>query len=125
MHHCLSKSELYDIIDYKLLNKDKIDDANKILLEKAENWEISLDCLIYFFSMLIERKLNNSVNISNIINEFYLLDKSAFIVFQEFDTNFIENLIRNIREESLDLEDELIQLQINMDEHNYEKTLRF
>ncbi len=125
MHHCLSKLELQEIINHKISNIKIHDHSIKLLLEKAENWEISLGCLTYFFSMIIEKKLNNGENLLNLVDDFFLLENSMYIIIQEFDYNFIGHLIRNIREKELTLEDELIRLQTNIAEYNYDKYIRF
>jgi len=125
MHHCLSKIELQKVTDHKLANIEFHDHSIKILLEKAENWEISLGFLTYFYSMIIEKKLNDGEGIVDLIDKFYLLENSLYVIIQEFDNNFVDHLIRNIREKELTLEDELIRLQTNLAEYNYDKSLRF
>ena len=75
--------------------------------------------------MILEKKLNTGQSIENLINNFYLLENLFYSLIQEFDYNYIDHLIRNTREKVLSLEEELIRLQINMAEHNYDKTIRF
>ena len=75
--------------------------------------------------MILEKKLKNSENLFNVINEFYLLENIIYIIIQEFDNKFVDHLIRNIRENGLTVEDELIRLQTNIAEYDYDQALRF
>lgn len=125
MHYCLSKEELNEVVNHKLLEKKICDHPLELILEKAENWEISFGCLTYFFSMILEKKINSSEKIGNLIEDFFLLENSLYALIQEFDYTFIDHLIRNMREKELSLEDELIRLQTTFSEYNYDQTLRF
>jgi len=125
MHHCLTKIELKEIINYKLIDTKIYNNSIKILLKKAENWEISLGCLSYFFSMILEKKLHDGEKLYNLIDDFFHMENSLNIFIQEFDNNFIVHLIRNIREKELTLEDELIRIQTNISEYNYDQSIRF
>ncbi len=124
MHYCLSIDQLKEFISHKLLD-EQIDDASLItLLDRAKNWEVSLGFLVYFFSCILEKRVNSDHNIENLIDDFYKLDHIMNARIQGFDHEFIAHLIRNIREKELTLEDELIRLQTNLAEYNYDKIIR-
>ena len=125
MHHCLSKYELKEIINCKLRHESISDTSIIAMLEKAESWDLSLGCMTYLFSMIMEKYINDGVDISDMVDDFYFMENSIYIIIQEFDLNFIHHLIRNVRENSLTLEEELIRLQTNIGNYNYDKTLRF
>lgn len=125
MHHCLSICELKEVIYFKLLGQPIQNTMINSLVDEAENWEVSLGCLVYFFSCILEKRVNSDEEVENLIRDFFELDSSLHILIQEFDNNFIDHLIRNTREKELMLEDELIRIQTNIAEFNYDKTLRF
>lgn len=125
MNYCLSKAELFALTDSIFYNKTMQDPNLEVLIEKAKTWDISLYCLVYFFSMILENKLNNNESIRTIIEDFYGLDNLFYVIIQDFDTDFIDFLLKNKREKDIPLEDELIQLQNKLADNKYGRNFRF
>ncbi len=127
-HYCLSKDELEKFIDYKLETHQvgDIEDYLKTIIEQSENWQTEISILSYFFSQIIESKMKTKDNdVKKLINNLYELKEILRFLIQEFDYNFIEMMLRSERQENLSLEDNLIDLQNAIGNHEYKKIIRY
>lgn len=125
MHYCLNKVELRQLIGYMNRSNDIDDDYLRILIDNAENWQDELCCLNYIFSIILDRMVRNGMEGYDLIKILYEIDENMFFLIQEIDHNFIDFMIKNIRNPGLSLEDELIMLQNSIGDHRYESAVRY
>ena len=125
MTYCLNRLELTEIIDHIVNKKTMNDDELKELFESAQYWQDQLICLSYLLSIILERKQKDGENCQKVIDEIYRLPDELFIFIQEFDSDFVDYMLRHTRNSSLSLVDDLVLLQNNMAKHLYDKTIRY
>jgi len=125
MHHCLSKDELQQLLDLRANNVAIEVDELRIWIELAETWQEELGALTYLFSHILERRAKGGLDCAGLIKIFYELPEVMSLHIQEFDADFVEYMLRNIRNKTLTLEEELVGLQTRLREYNYERTLRY
>lgn len=125
MHHCLSKDELQQLLDLKADNVAIETDELRKRIELADNWQEEIGALTYLFSHILERRARGSHDCAGFIRKLYELPEVMSLYIQEFDSDFVEYMLANIRDKSLSLEEELIGLQNRMREYNYERTVRY
>lgn len=125
MHHCLSKDELRQLLNLKADNLAIETDELRIRIELADNWQDELGALTYLFSHILERRAKGGLDCAGLIKMFYELPEVMSLHIQEFDSDFVEYMLRNIRDKSLTLEEELVGLQNRLREYDYERTLRY
>ena len=95
------------------------------MIENAENWQDELGCLTYLFAMVLEGKGKDGGDCQRLIDLLYQLAERMYIYIQEFDLDFVEFMLRNVRSAGLSLEEELIDLQNRLREFRYEYALRY
>jgi hypothetical protein len=125
MHYCLNRDELKKLIDF---NASSINVENEELssrIENAKNWQEELSGLTYLFSKILEKKSKDGSDCQPLIETLYRLEEQMWFYIQECDAVFIEYMLKNIRNMSLSLDEELIELQSNLGNHMYERTLRY
>lgn len=125
MHYCLNKQELEVLINYILLKINVDCSTLHNHIKCSENWQDELGCLSYLLSEILERNNINGTAPEQIIKLVYGLDEKMFIDIQEFDWKFIEYMVSNVRNSSLTLEDNLIDLQNGLKAFRYDRTIRF
>lgn len=125
MHYCLNKVELRQLIGYMNRSNDIDDDYLRILIANAANWQDERCCINYTFSIILDRMVRNGMEGYDLIKILYEIDENMFFLIQEIDHNFIDFMIKNIRNPGLSLEDELIMLQNSIGDHRYESAVRY
>ena len=65
------------------------------------------------------------MNCDELISLYYNLENLIWFRVQNFDEDFIENLLRNLTNDELDLEEELIDCQNRQREFRYARNLRY
>jgi hypothetical protein len=125
MRYCLNREELNQLIDC-ILDGDPISSENlQSRYDNALNWFDELYGLSYLFAQIIQRRMMNKEQCSEIIDLFYNLDTKCYFTIQECDQLYIEFMLRTVRDASLTLEDELIGVQNNFGDYRYDKALRY
>lgn len=125
MHYCLNTEELRQLIDYKANNSEIESDELKCWINHAENWYDKLSAFTYLFSHILEKKAKEDYDCHSLIKLLYQIENHMFFTIQEFDSKFINYMLGNLRETSLSLEDELINLQNKISEYKYRQSLRY
>ncbi len=125
MHYCMNKEELRQFLDYQLHHREVSNEELRKWIDQAENWEDELGCLAYLFAEILEKQAKLGVNCQPLIELLYQLPEQMNLSIQEFDSDFVEYLLRNTREPGLSLEEELVRLQNGLRERRYDKTLRY
>lgn len=126
MHYCMNKEELRQFLDYQA-NHHEVSSSEELRgwIDRAENWEGELGCLVYLFAEVLEKQAKLGENCQPLIEKLYQLPEQMYFSIQEFDSDFVEYLLRNTREPGLSLEEELVRLQNSLRERRYDKTLRY
>lgn len=127
MHHCLSKEELEKLIELKANFIDKLDDEDGYLnlwIDNAENWRDELAGLSYFLSKILEIKLKKGIDCQNLIRLIHDLPDQMWLHLQQFDVEFVQYMLAHVRTSELSLEENLIELQNGLGEHQYGSAFR-
>lgn len=125
MYHCLSRNELKCLIESKISNETIEDDELRLWVDNACYWQDEIAAFNYFLSKILERKLKDGHDCMKLIDIFYMLEEEMAFNVQEFSRDFIDYMLRNIRDPNLSLEEDLIRLQDSLSEHSYHGTLRY
>lgn len=125
MHHCLTTQELRQLIDYTAKHS-AIDDSQLLAqIEQAINWQLELSALAYLFSHILCGNIADGWDCPSLIRVFYRLEEQMYLHIQECDFKFVDYMLRNLRRQSLSLEEELVDFQNRLGEHRYERNLRY
>lgn len=125
MHYCLSKQQMAEFLDYIVNNNHMTDDSLSAVVEGARIWQDQLICFSYLFSMILEKKAKGGIDCHSDIEKLYELPEELCLSIQEFDSEFVRYMLGNLRNDSLSLEEDLVQLQTSLSEHFYDKTIRY
>jgi len=123
LHYCLNKQQMTDFLDFIVFNKNMIDEELDIIVDGARIWQDELICFSYLFSMILEKKTKEGFDCHRYIDEIYKLPEELFLSIQEFDSDFIRYMMGNMRNDSLSLEEDLVQLQTRLSEYSYDRTI--
>jgi len=128
MHYCLNKKELLLLLNLKSSIIESIDKEEKHLqsiIIESEAWNLEVSCLTYFLSQIIEAtKKNTTINPQYYIDFAYNLYEKMYFFIQEFDIDFINIMFTYTRDSSLELKDNLINIQNNLKDYKYGKIVR-
>ena len=125
MPYCMNREELKQFLDFKI--SCQLIDNNELThwITAADSWQDELSCLIYLFAQIIDRKNQEEKPCQELIEFLYQLHEQMYLTIQEFDSEFIDNMLRHIRNINLSLEEELVKLQDEISQHQYGKKLRY
>jgi len=124
----MNREELRQFIEFKTDQRIVENSALQVLIDGAESWQDELCCLNYLFSQVLERRLkkgNDHQAEQECINMLYQLSEHMSLYIQELDSEFVDYMLKCVRDRSLSLEEELIQIQNKLGEHSYDSTLRY
>jgi hypothetical protein len=124
-HYCLNKRELTELIVSKVGKTAIEDDDLSLRVKTAELWQAELSSLTYLLSHIVEAYKKKGRDYVELLVAFYSLEEEMFFSVQECDHRFVTYMLRNTRDPSLSLEEELVNLQLGIREHSYAKTLRY
>lgn len=126
MGKCLTKSETQKLIDSceNMYELDEEDCLFSLAIENSRNWEYELTFLSYLLSKILERKKSRGENCMSLLKLAYNLPNDMWLSIQEFDVRFIQYMVRSERKPMLSLEERLIELQGDLDEHIYGERFR-
>lgn len=98
--YCLSKSEYLQIISWELYSEDIDGDFDKenlkLLIEDSSTyWDKKIIGLNYFLSILIEQLIKQGKFEAILFDKIYNLKNKMYFNIEEFDYDFIEDLILN------------------------------
>lgn len=121
----MNKEELSQFIDFKTIGKAiELTDLG-LWIESSHNWQVELGCLNYLFAQILERKLQENVECSDTICFLYDLVDQMYLRIHECQYEFVEYMLRSLRQLDLSLEEELVNLHNKMCEHIYAQYLRY
>jgi len=126
MGKCLTKDEAQKLIDL-CANTYELEEEDSLLwiaIENSRNWGYELTLLTYLLSKILERKKSRGENCMSLLNLAYNLQDNMWLSIQELDVRFIEYMVRSERKPMLSLEERLIELQDDLDEHIYGERFR-
>ena len=124
-HYCMRRDETVLFLHAEAGQTQIEDGPLGDLVDAARNWEIELSCLTYLFSMILDMDYDGDDDRRATTDLLYRQEERMSFVVQELGTDFIDCLLRNLRDPALSLEDALIDCQNRLGEHDYDKTLRY
>ncbi len=125
MHRCLNRQELTELIALKSDDISVESDTLQSWINNAENWHFDISSLTYLLTKILERKTKEGEDCYKIINVIYDLERHMSFSIQEIDAGFVDYMLRNKRTLNISLEEDLVELQNNLTEYQYGKTLRY
>lgn len=122
MGYCLRKKELDILVDagWKTSDLEEEYEHLKHQLSQCEFWESEVYVLMYLFSKTLERNLKSGVDCASIIEKVINQSADTWLSLQGFDSEFISYMFRNLRDNKMDLEDNLVEIQENLGKFIYE-----
>jgi hypothetical protein len=125
MYYCLNKDELKQLIEYKAEGANVNDESLKTLIENAECWLDEVGGLTYLFSHVLDKRVRSGQDCAAFIETLYTLEDSMSFQIHECDYEFVDFMLRNLRDDSLTLEEELVELQSHLSRNEYGRVIRF
>jgi hypothetical protein len=119
MNPCLTQGELAGLLDYKLRNNPIEEEILASRVALAENWTESLGAFTYLLSRILESRADEGIDCIEIVNCFYNLPDNMYLFIQELDFDFVSCMVRLVRNPALSIEDEIIQIQEEINNHYY------
>lgn|GEM_PF-1536417 len=121
--HCLKCTEIDRFLAVEILEDLLNEDELKLesLLELARSWDVELIFLTNLLSIALERAQKNALDVSDILDKFYMLPDNSGInlVIDELDERFVDYMLNSTRSNTLNLEDELIEIRQNLGEYKF------
>ena len=124
MSYCFDKKEASVFIESKILQSNSDLELIKKRIDNAQDWVEEIVLLSYFLAIFFERKKTLSLSYAQIFQKLNNIINEMYICLQEFDVDYLDYLLKNVRDKSLNLEEELVELQNSLSDYNYAKTLR-
>jgi hypothetical protein len=125
MKSCLSQQELANLLEYKMegciIDEESL--ASRIAL--AESWTEPIGAITYLLARITESQGTKGYDCNPIIDCFYNMVDSMYFKIQELDPNFISCLVQTLRDSANTLEEELVDLQDKILNHNYAHIIRY
>ncbi len=125
MYYCLNKEELKQLIEYKVDGIDVNNVSLKRRIEDAECWQDNIGGLTYLFSQTIDRKVRNGRDCTTLIETLYRLEEEMAFEVHECDQQFVDYMLRNLRDSTLTLEEEMVEIQSHLRMYDYRRIIRF
>ena len=100
-------------------------DNLRLWIELADSWQEEVGAHTYLLAQILERKTKVAGDCLSVIKIFYELPDFMSLHIQEIGPQFVAYMLRNVRDRTLTLEEELVNLQTRLREHNYERTVRY
>lgn len=124
MSFCLSREELEKLIAVEIEKNDDLEEDKNLALriDNAGNWWDALVGFTYFLSKIFEKRLKEGETTDTLLgklDKIWRLPDSLWLVFQEFEEDFIKYALSYERSPALSLEDELIHLQDKLSRYDY------
>lgn len=123
--YCLKTEEIYQILNWRDCEESLECEELSLEIAQACCWNSKIICIALFFARLLEREQTTIDAKKSIIEKIYTMDDVLYFEIQEGDHQFVEYLLKHIRNPNESLEATLIELQNGLSEYNYEKALRY
>jgi hypothetical protein len=122
MSYCLRKKELDILVDasWDTSGLEEEHQHLKHQLSQCEFWESEVYVLMYLLSKTLERNLKSGVDCAPIIEKVIQQSTDTWLSLQGFDSKFISYMFRNLRDNKMNLEDNLVEIQENLGGFIYE-----
>lgn len=118
MHYTFNKQEFKEFLMVEFLEiKGDYDEELKIAKESFESskyWEVKISILNHLFAIILEQFEKRNIEGQKIIDFIYTLPEIYDFYIQETDIRFIDTLYKSCLNESLTLDDYLIDTQYNI-----------
>lgn len=120
MYHCLNKEEIDLLLSNNWEITEDFPDILKPLIEGSKDWHIELVCLTYLLSKVLERKNKDGVECETLLQTAMSITNEMWLTYQFSDLNFVKYLFRHVRQNELDLESNLIEIQNRLSDYIYD-----
>ena len=121
--HCLSREYLTRLIETELEGKALLEEEEGLmrLIEAWKNWEIELICFATSLLRILENRQKQSEDVMSLLDAFRSLvgDSGFLLEVDGYSQTFVEYMFRFVRQSSLPLEDNLLEIRQNLSEHKY------
>ena len=95
---------------------------NDTKLEEGEVQEVV--GLTYLLVQILVRLRRQDQPIKSVVSDFFDLPNKLWFAVEEFDLDFLDYMLINMRDQRLALEDDIVDIVTNMRRHRYGDTLR-
>ena len=124
-NYCLNVDEIAKILRWRECGEPVAYEELSLEIEEAQCWTTRIVCIALFFARVLERKETTIDAKKSRIELLYAMKNEFCFEIQEGDEQFIEYLLRHLRNPDESLEATLIELQNGLSEYRYEKALRY
>ncbi len=124
-NYCLNVEEIYKLLKWRESGEPVDCKELLLIIEDAESWTTRIICIALFFARILEREKPNINTQKNMINILFKMEEELFFEVQGGDDEFVDFLLRHLRNPDESLEASIIELQNRLSEYSYEKALRY
>lgn len=114
------RTELNEFISFKAIGTPIASEHLRTWVDSSHNWQVELGFLNYLFVRVLERTKRASLDCQQYIDCLYDLEDTMYIRIHEFDHEFIDYMSLCVRQNTLSLEEELVNLHNRMCEYIYD-----
>jgi hypothetical protein len=123
MSCCLNREELTRVI-LCLLKDAALEEAEIQAWAEGDACEEEVVGLAYLLVQVLTRMKRQGQTVDRAISEFFDLPNRMWFAVEEFGSDFVEYMLRNSRDRSMSLEDDIVEIVTKMRRHQYGHTLR-
>ena len=124
-YFCLAFEELEQAIDHFLDGTSIVDSELRTRIELSVAYCIALGGLSYLLTRIIDRRQKRAHFPTDFVDLVYKVSDRARFDVEEFDAEFVDYLVRSPRNESLSIEEDLVDIQNRLRSHRYVYNYRF
>lgn len=123
--YCLNVEETSQILKWRECGEPTTIKELSLEIEEARCWTTRIICIALFFARVLEQGEPTIDEKKRKIEVLYAMEGELYLEIQEGDDQFIEYLLRHLRNPGDSLESILIELQNGLSGYRYEKALRY
>jgi hypothetical protein len=124
-NYCLNVDEIDQILQWYDDRETGICKKLAGELDEALCWNSKIICLALFVARLLNRGQMSINEHKIIIDKIHKIGEQLYFEIQEVDYNYVDYLLRHIRDSNDSLEETLIKIQDRLSSYHYEKDLRY
>ena len=122
--HILNKNDTRAFLEATCLDFSSSDLTINTIIEDAQSWQKEVHCLSLFAAIFLERQSHEGGNCQPLVDRIYGLEDKMCFSMNECDPDFVEYLLRNIRESGLPMEEILTDILTRYSNYDRSKTIR-
>ena len=123
MKYCFNREQTKKLLELKCDNKQFTDSFLNETVMGSANWEFEIHTLSYINSMVLEGLKKEKKEITEYLDRLYNFDEEMNFLIDEVGNEFIKYILLHVRDRSINLEDDLVNLKSRQIQYDYSKSV--